>query len=63
MIKNKLYNNLSYTLSIPNCKSFQAILKSQSIFSLTKIIEKNTKIYNVKWVYYEIIIKKESNNT
>jgi hypothetical protein len=39
------------------------ILESQSILSLTKIIEKIIKIYNIKYAYYENIINKESNNT
>jgi len=36
---------------------------SQSILSLTKIIEKIKKIYNIEYVYYESIINEESNNT
>ena len=52
-----------YTPSIPNCKSFQESWRVKAFSHLTKIIEKNTKICNVKWVYYENIIKKESNDT
>jgi len=37
-------------------------LESQSILSLTKIIEKITKIYDIKYVYYQNIINEESNN-
>ena len=36
------------TPSIPNYKSFIRILESQNISSLTKIIERNTKICNIK---------------
>ena len=31
--------------------------------SLTKIMEKNTKIYDIKYVYYENIDNKKSNDT
>ena len=50
------------TPSIANCKSSQESW-SKAFSRLTKIIEKTTKICNVKWVYYENIIKKESNDT
>jgi hypothetical protein len=40
---------------------FQII--SQSILTLTKIIEKIIKIYNIKYVYYKNIINEESNDT
>ena len=42
--------------------SHSRILESQSISSLAKIIEKTTKIYVIKQVYYEIIINEESND-
>ena len=34
-----------------------------SIWSLTKIIEKITKIYDIKYVYYKSIDNEESNDT
>ena len=48
---------------ISNYKSFQESWRVKLFSHLTKIIEKNTKICNVKWVYYENIIKEESNDT
>jgi len=35
---------------------------SEPFQSLTKIIERNTKIYDIKLVYYENIANKESND-
>ena len=37
--------------------------ESKHFLNLTKVIDRNTKICNIKWVYYENIIKKESNDT
>jgi len=54
---SKFMSDSITTLSILNYKSFQEYL------SLTKIIERNTKICNIKWVYYENITKKETNDT
>jgi len=54
--------NLLSTPFIPNCKSFQESWRVKAFLRLTKIIEWNTKICNVKWVYYENIIKEESND-
>ena len=54
--------HLQSTPSIPNCKSFQKSWRVKVFSRLTKIIERNTKICNVKWVYYEDIIKEESND-
>ena len=51
------------TPPIPNYKPFQEFWRVKTFSRLTKIIEKNTKICNVKWVYYKNIIKKESNDT
>jgi hypothetical protein len=51
------------TPSIPNYKSFQESWRVKSFLSLTKIIERNIKICNIKWVYCENIIKEEANNT
>jgi len=34
-------------------------MESQNISSLTKIIEKITKIYDIKYVYYENITNEE----
>jgi len=39
------------------------LLESQSILSLTKIIEKITHNYNIKYVYYESIINEKYNDT
>ena len=54
---------LTDTPYIPNCKSLQESWRVKAFSRLTKIIEKNTKICNVKWVYYENIIKEEYNDT
>ena len=48
------------TPSISNYKSFQKSFIVKIFLRLIKIIERNTKNRNVKWVYYENIIKKES---
>ena len=50
------------TPSIPNYKSFQKSWRVKQSQSLTKIIEKNTKIYDIKQLYYENIANKESND-
>ena len=46
-----------------NCKSFQESWRVKAFSRLIKFIKKNTKICNVKWVYYKNIIKKEYNDT
>ena len=51
-----------HTPSVPNYKSFQKIWKVKPSQSLTKIIERNTKIYDIKYVYYENIANKKSND-
>ena len=51
------------TSSVPNYKSFQESWRVKSFQSLTKIIERNTKIYNIKYVYYKTITNKKSNAT
>ena len=48
---------------VPNYKSFQESWRVKPSQSLTKIIEKNIKIYDIKYVYYENIANKESNDT
>ena len=52
-----------YTPSVPNYKSFQKFWRVKPSQSLTKIIERNIKIYDIKQVYYENIANKESNDT
>ena len=57
-------DTLQYTTpSVPNYKSFQEYWRVKPSQSLTKIIERNTKIYDIKQVYYENIANKESNDT
>ena len=51
------------TPSVPNYKTFQESWRVKAISSLTKIIEKNIKIYDIKLMYYENITNKESNGT
>ena len=51
------------TPSVPNYKSLQESWRVKSFQSLTKIIERNIKIYDIKYVYYKNIINKESNDT
>ena len=51
-----------YTPSVPNYKSFQESWRVKPSQSLTKIIERNIKIYNIKYVYYENITNKKSND-
>ena len=51
------------TPSVLNYNSFQESWRVKPSQSLTKIIERNTKIYNIKQVYYENIGNKESNDT
>ena len=51
------------TPPVPNYKSFQEFWRVKPSQSLTKIIERNTKIYDIKYVYYENITNKESNDT
>ena len=58
-------NNIDFntTPSVPNYKSFQESWRVKPSQCLTQIIEKNTKIYDIKYVYYENITNKESNDT
>ena len=49
--------------SVPNYKSLQESWRVKLSQYLTKIIDKNTKIYDIKQVYYENITDKESNDT
>ena len=55
--------NLFGTPSIPNYKTSQESWRVKAISSLTKIIERNIKIYDIKLMYYENITNKESNGT
>ena len=50
------------TPSVPNYKTSQESWRVKVISSLTKIIERNIKIYDIKLMYYENITNKESNN-
>ena len=49
--------------SVPNYKSFQESCRVKPSQSLTKIIERNINIYDIKQVHYENIANKESNDT
>ena len=49
--------------SVPNYKTSQESWRVKVISSLTKIIERNIKIYDIKLMYYENITNKESNGT
>ena len=51
------------TPSVPNYKTSQESWRVKTISSLTKIIERNIKIYDIKLMYYENIINKKSNGT
>ena len=51
------------TPSVPNYKTPQEFWRVKAISSLTKIIERNIKIYDIKLMYYENITNKESNCT
>ena len=51
------------TLSVPNYKTSQEFWRVKTISSLTKIIERNIKIYDIKLMYYENITNIESNGT
>ena len=55
--------DLLFTPSVPNCKTSQKSYRIKAISSLTKIIERNIKIYDIKSMYYENITNKESNST
>ena len=56
-------SRLGVTPSAPNYKTSQESWRVKSISSLTKIIERNIKIYNIKFMYYENITNKKSNST
>ena len=51
------------TPSVPNYKSFQKSWRVKPFQSLTKIIERNIKIYDIEQVQYKNIANKESNDT
>ena len=61
--KSTLLLHLYCTPSILNYKSFQEFFRVKPSQSLTKIIERNIKIYNIKYVHYENIANKEFNDT
>ena len=50
-------------LSVSNYKTSQEFWRIKIISSLTKIIERNIKIYDIKLMYYKNITNKESNGT
>ena len=56
----KIYNG---TPAVPNYKTSQESQRVEAISNLTKIIDKNIKIYNIKLMYYENITNKKSNGT
>ena len=45
--------------SVPNYKSFQKLWRVKPSQTLIKLIERNTKIYDIKYVYYENITNKK----
>ena len=53
----------SNTPSVSNFKTFQQSWRVKAISSLTKIIERNIKIYDIKLMYYKNITNKDSNGT
>ena len=55
--------SLNATPSISNYKTSQESWRVKTISNLTKIIERNTKIYDIKLIYYKNITNKESNGT
>ena len=60
----RIYRNvINITPSVPNYKTFQKSWRVKTISSLTKIIERNIKIYDIKLMYYENITNKKSNGT
>ena len=56
-------NLLLCTPDVPNYKTSQEFWRVKAISNLTKIIERNIKIYDIKLMYYENITNKESNGT
>ena len=62
-IENITYIYVCRTPSIPNYKTSQESWRVKTILSLTKIIERNIKIYDIKLMYYKNITNKESNST
>ena len=57
-----LTGSLITTPSVPNYKTSQEFWRVKTISSLTKIIERNVKIYDIKLMYYENITNKEFND-
>ena len=47
------------TPSVPNYKTSQESWRVKTILSLTKIIERNIKIYDIKLMYYKNITNKD----
>ena len=62
-IVNYNLNGMEYTPSVSNYKTFQEFWRVKAISNLTKIIERNIKIYDIKLMYYKNITNKESNST
>ena len=52
-----------YTPSVSNYKTSQEFWRVKTISSLTKIIERNIKIKDIKLMYYKNITNKKSNGT
>ena len=55
LFRSQLHND---TPSIPNYKTSQESWRVKAISNLTKIIERNIKIYDIKLMYYENITNK-----
>ena len=58
-----LTESLITTPSVPNYKTSQEFWRVKAISSLTKIIKRNIKIYDLKLMYYKNITNKKSNDT
>jgi len=63
MYSNYNFKHLKITHSVSNYKTSQESWRIKAISSLTKIIETNIKIYDIKLMYYENITNKKSNDT
>ena len=56
-------NLLLCTPAVPNYKTSQEFWRVKAISNLTKIIERNIKIYDIKLMYHKNITNKKSNGT
>ena len=63
MYSNYNFKHLKITHSVPNYKTSQEFWRGKAFSSLTKIIKRNIKIYDIKLMYYENITNKKSNGT